>query len=486
MKQEIRHFYIDGDWSPASDNADFFVVENPANQQLVTRFALANTDDVNRAVQAARDALPAWSKLPVSERQQWLLLIAEEMEQRVDDLCAAHTDTMGCPVMHVEELHVRSPIDGLRKMAGLAECLADQQVSDEVLVSHEAAGVCALINPWNYPLHQLIGKLAPALLAGCTVVVKPAEQTPLQDLILAEIIHKVGLPAGVFNLLFGTGETVGSALASHWDVDLVSFTGSCEVGRQVSHAAAHSVKKVCLELGGKSPLIITEDADLAAAVSFGIENVMLNSGQTCDALTRMLVPRAKQAEVEALAIQAVEALLLGDPQNPEVFIGPLCNRKQQQRVRGFIQQGMESGAKLLSGGLELPVRPTERESGSLESGAFVAPTVFSEVTPDMSIAKQEIFGPVVCIMFYEHIEQAIAIANDTEYGLSSGVYASDYASALNIARKIRAGQTYLQGAYFNYDAPFGGFKQSGIGREWTEAGLMEYTETHAFLAPQAS
>jgi len=205
MKQEIRHFYIDGDWSPASDSADFFVVENPANQQLVTRFALANTDDMNRAVQAARDALPAWSKLPVSERQQWLLLIAEEMEQRVDDLCAAHTDTMGCPVMHVEELHVRGPIDGLRKMAGLAECLADQQVSDEVLVSHEAAGVCALINPWNYPLHQLIGKLAPALLAGCTVVVKPAEQTPLQDLILAEIIHKVGLPAGVFNLLFGTG-----------------------------------------------------------------------------------------------------------------------------------------------------------------------------------------------------------------------------------------------------------------------------------------
>ncbi|MCY7295060.1 aldehyde dehydrogenase family protein [Alteromonas sp. a30] len=477
MKTNIQQFYIRGKWQTPASDTQIYTVLNPATQDVVATFPLGSEADVEAAVNAAADAFPEWSSLPASERQQWLLRLADAMQERAQEFAQAHTQTMGCPVMHVDDLHVLGPIEGLRKTAALVGCLADEQRTDEVLITHEAAGVCALINPWNYPLHQLIGKLAPALLAGCTVVVKPAEQTPLQDFILAQIIDDIGLPAGVFNLVFGEGAVVGSVMAQHPKVDLVSFTGSSRVGKTIGAEATQHIKKVCLELGGKSALIITEDANLEDAIRYGIENVMLNSGQTCDALTRMLLPRHLKQQAEALAVDIAQNITVGDPQDPSVFMGPLCNLLQQQRVLDYIQTGINEGATLLTGGLSLPQ--------GMDSGAYVMPTLFSDVTENMTIAKEEIFGPVLCILYYDNIKEAIAIANNTEYGLSSGVYAKDYDSALGIARKLRAGQTYLQGAFFNYDAPFGGFKQSGNGREWTQSGLMEYTETKAFISPNA-
>jgi aldehyde dehydrogenase (NAD+)/betaine-aldehyde dehydrogenase len=336
------------------------------------------------------------------------------------------------------------------------------------LVLREPVGVVGCITPWNYPLHQIAAKVAPALAAGCTVVLKPSDVAPLNAFVLAEVIDEVGLPAGVFNLVTGMGSVVGEAIASHPDVDMVSVTGSTRTGRRVSELAAESIKQVTLELGGKSPNILLEDADLAHAVPDGVAKAFLNSGQTCSALTRMIVPRSKLPEVERLAVEAAESYTPGDPFAAETRIGPLVSAVQRDRVRGYITKGIDEGAKLLTGGPDAPE--------GLDKGYFVRPTVFSEVDPDSTIAQEEIFGPVLSIIPYDTEEEAVEIANNTIYGLAGGVWSADPEHARAVARRIRTGQVEVNGGAFNPLAPFGGYKQSGHGRELGKYGLEEYLQ----------
>ena len=399
---------------------------------------------------------------------------ADEMQRRTDDLIDAHVVTMGCPRHLTAELHVDAPIEGMRYYADRAAQMEDVEEKGDVLLLKEPIGVCALINPWNYPLHQLMGKVAPALAAGCTIVAKPAGQTPLQDFIMAEIFAAAGLPAGVFNLVTGPGSVIGPIMSSHPDVDMVSFTGSTSAGIKVAEAAAPTVKRVCQELGGKSPYIITQDADLEAAVRYGVEDVMLNSGQTCNALTRMFAPQSRYKEAIDIARKIAEENVVGDPNDSNVTMGPMASASQKQIVLKYIKTGIDEGARLVTGGMDMPP--------GLKTGAYVQPTIFADVSNQMVIAREEIFGPVLCMIAYDNIEAAIEMANDTVFGLASAVYARDRARALKIARRIRAGQCYIQGSYFNLEAPFGGFKQSGNGREWGDQAMHEYIETKAVIA----
>jgi len=465
-------FYINGLWqSPSS--TETIDIQNPANGQLCAQTASANTNDVDLAIAAAKKAFPTWSATTAAERSKLILAISEEMQNRLDDLTDAITTTMGCPRHLSLDIQVQGAIDSFKSYADMTSYVEETETDNGVMQCNAAVGVCVLINPWNYPLSQLVGKLGPAFATGCTVVVKPAEQTPIQDLILAEIFDKVGVPAGVFNVLTGHGYKIGEHLCSHPDVDMVSFTGSTGAGIKVAQAASTTVKRVCQELGGKSPFIITLDADLAAAVRYGVEDVMINSGQTCSALTRMLVPESLYQKAVIIAKSIAEENVVGDPQSEEVTMGPLSSALQQQRVLDYIKTGIKEGAELVTGGIELP--------SQLQQGAFVMPTIFANVTNDMTIAQEEIFGPVLCMISYSDEQEAIKIANDTVFGLSSGVFAKDQYSALNIARKIRAGQCYVQGAYFNTHAPFGGFKQSGNGREWGIEGLREFVEVQSII-----
>ena len=464
--------YIGGRWVSAESQQTIDVV-NPANGDLVASVPAAGEKEVDAAVSAAKQAFPAWSATSASERASVIHKICDVMEARKSELNDAIVSTMGCPVAFVDDIQVQGAIDSLRSFAALAPQVEQQTQHDTFITVHEAIGVCVLINPWNYPLSQLVGKLGPALAAGCTVVLKPAEQTPLQDLILADIVHECDVPAGVVNVVTGIGSDIGHALCSHPSVDMVSFTGSTQAGIKVAQAAAPTVKRVCQELGGKSPYIIAPGADLEAAVKYGVEDIMINSGQTCSASTRMLVPKADLPEIEQLAIARANEWLPGDPQHPDTMMGPLSSKTQQGRVLSYIETGISEGATLLCGGTSLPE--------ALAKGAYVMPTIFSNVTPDMAVAREEIFGPVLCIMPYETLDDAIAMANDTVYGLSSAVYAKSKEEALSIAMKLKAGQCLIQGAYFNTDAPFGGYKQSGNGREWGAEGLHEYTETKAII-----
>ncbi|WP_299666234.1 aldehyde dehydrogenase family protein [uncultured Psychromonas sp.] len=467
-------FYINGQWlSPV--NEQFREVVNPATNQICARTVMASKKEVNLAVAAAKAAFPQWSQTSAQYRSDLINSIADEMQQRSEELSEVITMTMGCPLNLSLEIQVQGAIDAFRSYAQHAFLMEEIDEKNGIIISKEAAGVCALISPWNYPLSQLVGKIAPALAAGCTMVVKPAEQTPLQDFIMAEIFAKVGLPAGVFNLIPGVGTEIGPIMCSHADVDMISFTGSTRAGIKVSESASPSVKRVCLELGGKSPLIITEDADFSAAVRYGVEDVMINTGQTCNALTRMLVPQSRYKEAVLIAKAVAEENVVGDPLDNNVSMGPMSSMGQRDTVLNYIQQGINEGARLVTGGIELPE--------TITTGAYVRPTIFADVDNNMSIAREEIFGPVLCLIPYQDINQAIDIANDTVFGLSSAVYAADTASALNIARRIRSGQCYIQGAYFNTNAPFGGYKQSGNGREWGEEGLMEYVEIKTVIAP---
>jgi len=471
MKQ-FEQLYINGNWVKSHSDVQLDVI-NPANGEVYARVPSADIDDVDLAVRAASGAFNSWSQQTAESRAAIINEIADGMQARIGELTDVIVGSMGCPVSLAADIQVQGAIDALRSFAPLAGEMEKQEVHANHIVVTEAVGVCVLINPWNYPLSQLVGKLGPALAAGCTMVVKPAEQTPVQDLILAEIIDQSSLPAGVFNLLTGVGSQIGEVLCSHPLVDMVSFTGSTLAGIKVAQAAAPSVKRVCQELGGKSPYIISPKADLLAAVRYGVEDVMINSGQTCCSLTRMLVPAAQLVEVEIIATQVAAEWQLGDPTRSETNMGPLSSHQQQQRVLNYIEKGIAEGAKLLCGGTQRPE--------ALSKGAYVMPTIFSNVSNDMVIAQEEIFGPVLCIIPYQTIEQAIEIANDTPFGLSSGVYAADQSAAIKIASKLRAGQCYLQGALFNTDSPFGGYKQSGNGREWGLEGLKEYTETKAML-----
>ncbi|SHE97566.1 aldehyde dehydrogenase (NAD+) [Microbulbifer donghaiensis] len=457
--------FIDGRWQPPAGAGQLEVI-NPATETCIARVPQGSAADVDCAVRAARSAFDGWSRTSSDERRSILLRIAELMEARKAELTTAISASMGCPQHIATWLQVNGPIEAMRLFAEHTGITEQTSEAGHSLVWREAVGVCAFINPWNYPLHQFVGKLGAALAAGCTMVVKPSEQTPLQDFLMAEIMHEAGLPAGVFNLVSGRGAEVGQALCEHPQVDMVSFTGSTRAGVEIARAAAPTVKRVTQELGGKSPYIITADADLAAAVRYGVDDVMINSGQTCTALTRMLVPAERSDEVADLIRARVAEISVGADEG--AFMGPVSSLRQWQQVQDYIGIGLEEGATLLCGG---PGKPDGHTTGY-----YVKPTVFSDVRNDMRIAREEIFGPVLCVIPYSSLDEAVAIANDSPYGLSSGVYAATEQDALAIARRIRAGLCFVNGGEFNYRAPFGGYKQSGNGREFSAHGVEEFTE----------
>ncbi|MBS7601298.1 aldehyde dehydrogenase family protein [Pseudomonas sp. RC2C2] len=467
--RDYSRLFIDGSWQVPSGQGLAEVI-NPATEAVAGRVPLGDEQDVNRAVAAARHAFGRWSQTPSSVRAGYIRALAEQLKARADEMAAVITRELGMPVQWCRAVQVDGPIVGLEQYIELAGLMDEVREVGNSRVVREAVGVCAFINPWNYPLHQLIGKLAPALAAGCTVVVKPSQETPLHAFLLAEMIEAIGLPAGVFNLVSGPGAKVGEALARHPQVDMVSFTGSTGAGVRVAQAAAPTVKRVCLELGGKSPLLITADADLDAAVRYGVQDVMINSGQTCTALTRMLLPASRYEEAVAIALDETRKLVMGDPQDPNSFLGPMCSAAQRRTVLDYIRIGQEEGARLLCGGDTGP---------GFERGFYVAPTLFADVDNRMRIAQEEIFGPVLCLIPYADEAQALALANDSPFGLSSAVWAADRERALQLGRQLRAGQCFVNGAGFNYQAPFGGYKQSGNGREWGEEGLAEFVEVKA-------
>jgi len=430
-----------------------------------------NDEDVDAAVSAARNAFDSWSQTTAAERADFLRKLAVEGEKRNADLTQTIIDELGMPVQNAAVFQVDPLAIICESFAEKARQMEEAKEVGNSVVVKEPIGVCAMINPWNYPIWQMIGKVAPAIAAGCTMVVKAASQTPSHLFIFAEMCDAVGLPPGVFNMIHGSGREIGAALSSHPDVDLVSFTGSTSAGIQVSNKAAPSVKRVCLELGGKSPFIITEEADLDAAIDFGITDVMVNTGQTCNALTRMIVHESRYDEAVELAKSKAETLVVGDPTDPNVFVGPMSSAGQKQTVLDYIDQAISDGASLVTGGAEMPA--------GLTSGNFVSPTIFADVTNDMAIAQEEVFGPVLVMIKYSTIDQAVEIANDTPYGLASAVWAGDKDKATAIARRIRAGQCAINGGDANHEAPFGGYKESGNGREFGEEGLHEYCELKA-------
>jgi len=467
--REYSRLFINGRWQQPVGQGMAEVID-PASEAVAGKVPLGNEEDVNRAVDAARRAFADWSRTSSSVRAGFIRDLVEQLKARADEMASVITAELGMPVQWCRSVQVDGPIAGLEQYIELAGLMDEVREVGNSRVYREAVGVCAFINPWNYPLHQLIGKLAPALAAGCTVVVKPSQETPLHAFLLAEMIEAIGLPAGVFNLVSGPGSKVGEALARHPQVDMVSFTGSTGAGVRVSQAAAPSVKRVCLELGGKSPLLITADADLEAAVRYGVQDVMINSGQTCTALTRMLLPASRYAEALEIAVDEARGLVMGDPQDPRSFLGPMCSAGQRRTVQEYIRVGLEEGARLLCGAETAP---------GFERGFYVPPTIFADVNNRMRIAQEEIFGPVLCLIPYADEAEGIALANDSPFGLSSAVWAGSRDEALQLARQMRAGQCFVNGGAFNYQAPFGGYKQSGNGREWGEEGLGEFVETKA-------
>ncbi|MFD7476215.1 aldehyde dehydrogenase family protein [Streptomyces sp. NPDC059837] len=450
--------YIDGAWRPAA-GADVIEVVNPVDEQVLGRVPAGTAEDVDAAVRAARAAFPAWAATPPAERAARLGALRDVLTARKDEIAETVTAELGSPLSFSQSVHAAVPILVAGSYAELAATYAFEEKVGNSTVYQEPVGVVGAITPWNYPLHQIVAKVAPALAAGCTVVLKPAEDTPLTAQLFAEAVAEAGVPVGVFNLVTGLGPVAGQALAEHPDVDLVSFTGSTAVGRRIGATAGAAVKRVALELGGKSANVILPSADLAKAVNVGVANVMSNSGQTCSAWTRMLVHTAQYEAAVGLA--AAAAAKYGDR------IGPVVNAKQRARVRGYIEKGIAEGARLVAGG---PGSPREQ-------GYFVQPTVFADVTPEMTIAQEEIFGPVLSMIPYEDEEDAVRIANGTVYGLAGAVWAGDEAEAVAFARRLDTGQVDINGGRFNPRAPFGGYKQSGVGRELGAHGLTEYLQT---------
>ncbi|MFD8074682.1 aldehyde dehydrogenase family protein [Streptomyces sp. NPDC059718] len=452
--------YIDGEWRPAAGTETIDVV-NPADEQVFATVPAGTAADVDAAVRAARAAFPGWAATPPAERAARIAALRDTLAARRDEIAETVTAELGAPLPFSQAVHAGLPITVTGSYAELAASHPFEERIGNSTVLHEPVGVVGAITPWNYPLHQIVAKVAPALAAGCTVVLKPAEDTPLVAQLFAEAVHEAGVPAGVFNLVTGLGPVAGQALAAHEDVDLVSFTGSTAVGRQIAATAGAAVKRVALELGGKSANVILPGADLAKAVNVGVANVMSNSGQTCSAWTRMLVHRDRYEEAVALAVTAAAKYVPGER------IGPVVNARQHERVRGYIAKGVEEGARLVAGGTDAP----------RARGYWVSPTVFADVTPAMTIAQEEIFGPVLSILAYEDEEDALRIANGTVYGLAGAVWAADEAAAVAFARRMDTGQVDINGGRFNPLAPFGGYKQSGVGRELGPHGLTEYLQT---------
>jgi aldehyde dehydrogenase (NAD+) len=459
--------FIGGEWV-ASSGSGVLEVINSSTEAVMGTVPEGTPEDVDRAVTAARRAFESWSQTSVPERSDWLRRISEALGARMEEIATLIAQEVGMPIKLASMIQAGLPTMDFGSMPQVMEETAWEQEVGNSLIVREPVGVVGAIAPWNYPLHQISAKVAAALAAGCTIIVKPSEVAPLNAFLLADILSELGLPAGVFNLVSGLGPVVGEAMSAHPGIDMISFTGSTAAGRRVSEAAAKTVKRVALELGGKSPNVILDDADLQAAVTDGVAKCFLNSGQTCSALTRMLVPRERLGEAEQIAAAVAEHFTPGDPFVKGTMLGPLVSETQRERVRGYIEQGRAEGAKLLTGGAEPPE--------DLEHGYFVKPTVFSEVTPEMTIAQEEIFGPVLVIMPYEDEDDAVRIANDSAYGLAGGVWSGDEERAQRVARRIRTGQVEINGGAFNPLAPFGGYKQSGYGRELGHFGLEEFLQ----------
>jgi acyl-CoA reductase-like NAD-dependent aldehyde dehydrogenase len=448
--------FIGGEWVEPQGEETIEVI-NSTTEEAMGTIPACTPADADRAVAAAREAFDSWSQTSREERAGYLGAIAAGLGERSEEIAATIAQELGMPLTLSKIIQAGLPIAQFAAMPNLMEEVRWEEEIGNSRVLREPVGVLGAITPWNYPLNQIAAKVAPALAAGCTVVLKPSEVVPLNAFILAEVIEAAGLPAGVFNLVTGTGPVVGEAIAGHPGVDMVSFTGSTRAGRRVSELASATVKPVAMELGGKSPNVILDDTDLSKAVPDGVGKCYLNSGQTCSALTRMLVPREKLAEAEQIAAQAAESFTPGDPFEDSTRLGPLVSEVQRERVRGYIEKGEAEGAKLVTGGAAAP--------DGLEKGYFVRPTVFSEVTPEMTIAQEEIFGPVLSIQPYDGEDDAVRIANDTVYGLAGGVWSADQDRAISVAKRLRTGQIEINGGAFNPLAPFGGYKQSGHGRE---------------------
>jgi aldehyde dehydrogenase (NAD+) len=460
--------YLDGDWRPSAGTETIDVV-NPADEQVIGAVPAGSARDVDAAVAAARAAFPRWAATPPADRAARIAALRDALAARRDEIAETVTAELGAPLGFSRKVHADLPIAVAGTYARLA---ADHPFEEKVgnsTVLYEPVGVVGAITPWNYPLHQIVAKVAPALAAGCTVVLKPAEDTPLVAQLFAEAVHEAGFPAGVFNLVTGAGPVAGQALAGHEGVDMVSFTGSTAVGKRIGAAAGAAVKRFALELGGKSANVVLPSADLARAVNVGVANVFANSGQTCSAWTRLLVDAARYDEAVELATRAAAKYVPGDPREETTRLGPVVNAGQRDRVRGYIEQGAAEGARIVAGGPQPPE--------GCETGYYVRPTVLADVTPEMTVAQEEIFGPVLTILEYEDEEDALRIANGTVYGLAGAVWAADEEEAASFARRMETGQVDINGGRFNPLAPFGGYKQSGVGRELGTHGLTEYLQT---------
>ena len=469
--RECKQFYINGEWVEPTSPNDFDVL-NPATEEVCATISLGNETDVDKAVAAAKAAFETFSQTSVEERIALLERIAEVYQSRIGDMAEAIRLEMGAPISLASTAQAYAGLGHIMEAAKVLKTFTFDEQLGEHRVVKEPIGVCGLITPWNWPVNQVSCKVAPALAVGCTMVLKPSEVAPLSSYLYAEILHEAGVPAGVFNLVNGDGPTVGTALSVHPDVDMMSFTGSTRAGSLVAQNAAPTVKRVTQELGGKSPNIILDDADLGAAVTRGVLHMYHNTGQSCNAPSRMLVPRAKLAEAEAIATAVTaDMVVIGDTAEEATTMGPVVSKVQWDKIQGLIGKGIDEGAKLVCGGLGLPE--------GIERGYYVKPTVFSEVNNDMTVAREEIFGPVLVMIPYDTEEEAIRIANDTPYGLAGYVQSEDIERARKVASRIRAGNIHLNGASGGTDVPFGGFKQSGNGREWGAHGFTDYLEIKA-------
>ncbi|MBD0703985.1 aldehyde dehydrogenase family protein [Pseudomonas sp. PSB1] len=470
--QSSRQLYINGAWSTPSNAATLPVI-NPATEEVVAQVAQGSCEDVDRAVAAARAAFPGWSSTSPASRALVIGRIHELILERKEALAQALSLEMGAAIGFARAMQVPLAAEHVRVARDVLSSYCFQKVEDGTAITREPIGVCGLITPWNWPLYQITAKVAPAIAAGCTVVLKPSELSPLSALLFAQLVHDAGLPPGVFNLVNGSGAEVGAAMAAHPDIDMISITGSNRAGALVAQAAAPTVKRVTQELGGKSPNVLLPDADFDKAVPPGVMSAFRNVGQSCSAPTRMIVPRNRLAEVEALAAATANAIIVGDPQSEETILGPIANQAQFNRVQAMIEVGLNEGAKLLCGG---PGRVP-----GFEKGFYTRPTVFSEVDSAMRIAQEEIFGPVLCIIPYDTVDEAVVIANDTVYGLGAHVQGQDLEQARSVASRIRAGQVLLNYPAWNPMAPFGGYKRSGNGREYGLHGFEEYLEIKAIV-----
>jgi aldehyde dehydrogenase (NAD+) len=472
MKDHLQ-FYIDGRWVDPAGEARQFPVINPATEEPIARIALGGVKDVDLAVAAARRAFETFSQTTREQRIDLLKAISAAYQARYEEVAETISLEMGAPLWLAKAAQAATGLGHFAQMIAVLEKYPFEEQRGTTRIRREPIGVCGLITPWNWPINQIACKVAPALAAGCTMVLKPTEIAPLNAILFAEILHAAGVPAGVFNLVNGDGPTVGQAISEHPGIDMVSFTGSTRAGVEVARAAAPTVKRVAQELGGKSANIILDDADFAAAVGGGTMGCAMNSGQSCNAPTRMLVPRSRHDEAVAIAKATAESITVGDPSAATSRIGPVVSETQWKKIQGLIQKGIDEGATLVTGG---PGRPE-----GLTRGYYVRPTVFANVRNDMSIAREEIFGPVLSILPYEDEEDAIRIANDTSYGLAGYVSSSNLDRARRVASRIRAGQILVNGAPPDFSAPFGGYKQSGNGREWGDYGFEAFLETKAVI-----